>query len=387
MRVIDQFTFPKNTNAKFPFGSTILNETDINDGTPIVEEIYGDVLMNIYKILQMVGITPSGDQDNNLTQFQIVEAIQKLPNVINDVEHSLILSGTEWSVALNFEFLPNKFVFFARAAENFDPSTSYTITGNDDAFDSNYPVICPDGFSANDEVMVVLDTSTVRIYPLNTSSSVSGNFVPMALGTPLPYNNGKFLYYLENGNLLNESPSFYSIENTLKVFASDSSVIILQAFILKGKLLCFTTRSDNSYRFYQFDLLDFNSPELVDYDIPDGVDYVPYCYTDGTSIFITNDANTSADDFVLRKLNYDQTVPEMTDGSTITLENTFYKTTNAVMKPNDIITLVSGNLTAFSLADETKTDLGTYDKAIGNLFSFKNSFYFGIDEVASKWIL
>lgn len=387
MRIINQFSFPKWINAKFPFGSTILNETDTNDGTPVVEEVYGDILMNVYKILQLTGIIPTGDQDNNTTQFQVVEAIQKLPNVINDVEHSMILSGSVWSVQLRLEFLPNKFVFFARATENFVPGTSYTFVGNDPLVVTGYPISCPGGFNATDELMVVLDQSTVRIYPLTSLNSGTDKFIPIALGTPLPFNNSKFLYYLNNGKLCYELPRVYSVENTLKTFIGDSSVIILQAFVLKGKLLCFITNSDENYRFYQFDLLDFDNPELVNYEIEDAVDYVPYCYTDGTSVFITNDANTSADDFILRKLNYDESTPQMTDVSSITLQNTFYKTTNTVMKPNEIITLVSGNLNSFNLSDGTKTNLGSYDMAIGNLFFFKTNFYFGIDEVATTWTL
>ena len=49
MRAIKQLAIPQNTDlVKFPNG-TILNETDTEQGTPVIEEIYGDVLTNIYK--------------------------------------------------------------------------------------------------------------------------------------------------------------------------------------------------------------------------------------------------------------------------------------------------------------------------------------------------
>ena len=70
MRVIKNLTVPQNTDSKFPF-STIQNETDLVDGTPVVEEIYGDVLTNLYKLLQATGVTPTGTQDNDETQYQI----------------------------------------------------------------------------------------------------------------------------------------------------------------------------------------------------------------------------------------------------------------------------------------------------------------------------
>jgi len=49
----------KNTDTtKFP-DSTIKNEVDGDEGTPVVEEIYGDVLTNIYKLLRLSGVVKS----------------------------------------------------------------------------------------------------------------------------------------------------------------------------------------------------------------------------------------------------------------------------------------------------------------------------------------
>jgi len=55
MRTIKNLAVPQNSDPKFPF-STIQNETDVLDGTPVVEEIYGDVLTNLYKLLQVVAV-------------------------------------------------------------------------------------------------------------------------------------------------------------------------------------------------------------------------------------------------------------------------------------------------------------------------------------------
>ena len=76
MRTIKQLPIPQDTNlAKFPQG-TILNETDTAQGTPVVREIYGDILTNIYKILSLTGITPDGTEDSETTQYQIVNALK-----------------------------------------------------------------------------------------------------------------------------------------------------------------------------------------------------------------------------------------------------------------------------------------------------------------------
>jgi hypothetical protein len=388
MRTIKNLAIPQNADPRFPF-STILNETEVSDGTPVIEEVYGDILTNVYKILQVAGIVPTGTQDSDITQYQILEAIQKLPNVINDIEHSLLLTDTVWSVPLKLQPLPNKFVFFARASAAFNPAVDYTFIGNDSPTIS-YAISCPSGFSSGDELMVVIDQSAVRVYPLSASSSSVASpdsLISIALGSPLQYNNSQTVYTFENGNLYSNSPTVATIESTLKTFTSDLSLMVLQVFVVRGRLLCFCTNSSENYRFYQFELSDLTSPVLVGYEIPDGTNYMPYCYTDGTSIFISNNGNDTSDDFILRKLNYFPTVPEMSNNSTITLENTFVKTTNGVMKPNALITLINGYLTSFSLVDESKTLLGVYDKAIGNLFYFKTSYYFGSGDIASKWLL
>ena len=235
--------------------------------------------------------------------------------------------------------------------------------------------------------MVVVDQSEVRVYPLNSGSNSSDNLVSIALGAPLAYNNFKTMYYLENGKLYSDIPTVNNIEATLKSFAADATLIILQAFVLKGKLLCFTTNSTDNYKFYQFDFNDLSTPVLVTYTIPNVTDRLPYCYTDGTYVFITNDANSSANDYILKKLNYNEIAHSMSNNSTISLETSFYKTTNGVLKSNELITLVSGELVSFNLNDGTKTTLGSYDMAIGNLFFFKRNFYFGVNEVAAKWSL
>ena len=47
MRTLKQLGFIHDVNyTLFPQGA-ILNETDNNDGTPVVREVYGDILSNV----------------------------------------------------------------------------------------------------------------------------------------------------------------------------------------------------------------------------------------------------------------------------------------------------------------------------------------------------
>jgi len=126
MKTIKNIAVPQDSSAQFPF-STIKNETDTENGTPVIREIYGDVLTNLYKLLQVVGITPTNTEDSDITQYQILEALKKLPNSLNDIEQVLSLSGLVWNVPLDTDYLPNKYFFVARASDNYVSGTTYTF--------------------------------------------------------------------------------------------------------------------------------------------------------------------------------------------------------------------------------------------------------------------
>lgn len=384
MKVIEQLSVPKEVSSDFPLGA-IINETDTEDGTPVVREIYNDLLVNCYKILTLAGITPNGGEDSETNGYQLVEAIRKLPNLLNDVEQTLSLSSTVWSVNFKFSLLPNKYVFFAKASENYNDTVTYTIKGSET--NPVYNFTSPTGFSANDELLIVLDTTGVKAYSLN-SLTAEPTEIKTPFGTPIAYNNSSKVYYFENGYLLSDTPTSNTIESIIRTEQSDSSIIVLNAFILKGKLLlfCYSVANGN-YFFYQFDMSNLSSGTLVTYTIDDTDDFSPYCYTDGTYVYLTNDANTESDDFILRKLNYNETTAVITNNSTITLENSFVKTTNVVMKSNALISLVEGVLNSFNLGASTKTELGVYNANSGNIFVHNSEYYHGVDVVATKWNL
>lgn len=163
MKVLGNLSVDKDTNAKYPLGSNIQNETDTLNGTPVVREIYGDILMNLYRILELTNITPTDTEDNKDTQFQLVEALKKLPNSLNDIEQVLTLSGSVWSVPFDLSILPNKYFFIARASENFVDGTTYTFKGTG-AIELPFT---SSGFNGSDELLIIIDNSTVRAYSLN----------------------------------------------------------------------------------------------------------------------------------------------------------------------------------------------------------------------------
>jgi hypothetical protein len=75
MRTLNQLEIVQDTNEKYPFGSTVKNETETTEGTPIVSEYIADIIQNLYKLVSLAEITPTGTEDSDITQYQIVEAL------------------------------------------------------------------------------------------------------------------------------------------------------------------------------------------------------------------------------------------------------------------------------------------------------------------------
>lgn len=382
MRTIKNLAIPQNNDAKFPF-STIQNETDTLDGTPVVEEIYGDILTNLYKILQTSGVTPTGTQDNDNTQYQLVEAIRKLPNLLNDIEQVLTLTGTVWSIPLNIDFLPNKYVFVARATENYVAGLSYTFKGSTA---TNYGFTSA-GFKSGDEILVVIDSSNVRAYSLSQLSQ-SANEVFTVMGMPVAYNDTDKMWYQESGKLLSDVPSVNELESIIRVNVSNGTVLLNDMIVMNGHVLCFCLiPSTNNYFFRQFSLEDLTVSQSVTISdsFDNAADFSPYIYADSGFIYLTNERNsTSANDNV-SKFSYNESLSTLTFISTTDLANSFVKTTNAVIKSGLLYTMVSGVLNSFNLTTGAKITLGNYSGVAGQLFKFNGQVYFSSGEIAKKW--
>lgn len=382
MRTIKNLAIPQNSDPKFPF-STIQNETDTLDGTPVVEEVYGDVLTNIYKILQTAGVTPTGTQDSDVTQYQLLEAIRKLPNLLNDTEQILALTGSVWSVPFNLDFLPNKYFFVARATDNYVAGTTYTFKGSTT---TSYGLTST-GFSSGDEVLVIIDSSNVRVYSLSQTAQTSKE-VFTVMGAPVAYNDTDKVWYQESGKLLSDAPSVNQLESIIRVDMSNGTVLVNDMIVISGRVLCFCLiPSTNTYFFRQFSLSDLSVSTAVTTSIAFGnsSDFSPYVYADAGFIYVTNSMNTSADNSLVSKLSYNATAGTLTFVSTIDLDNSFVKTTNGVIKSGLLYTMVSGVLNTFNLNTGVIANIGDYSGVAGQLFKFNGEVYFTSGEVASKW--
>lgn len=385
MRTIKQLPVPQDSDAKFP-QSTILNESGAQEGTPVVREIYGDILTNMYKLLELTEQAPTGDEDSEDTQYQIIDALRLFANTMNDVEQVISLAGSVWSVPLNLSILPNKYVFVARASDAYNSGVVYTFKGTGAA-----PVISftsDTGFNASDLVMVVIDGAGVKA--INLTPSTSNQTVATAFGSPISYNAGAIMRYMSEGNILTDAPTSVDLQSQIRAATADPLATIYDTFVLEGFVLCFVfLPATVTYVFYQFDLLDLNTAVAVPVSgiaIPVGSDEQPYAYTDGEFIYLTNRAGTLADDFEITRLSYNPATPQITFVGNFALNAAFQKTSNVVVKEDEFLfTFINSVLSRYEIATGLVSVIGDFKTINGQIFGFNGGFYYSNGEIGTKW--
>lgn len=381
MKTIEQLSVPKQVDSNFPFGA-IINETDTTDGTPVIREIYNDLLVNNYKLLQEVGITPNNVEDSVTNGYQILEALKKLPNTLNDIERVLSLSTTVWSVPLNIDFLPNKYFFIGRASEDYVAGTSYTFKGTT----ATSYVFTSSGFKALDELLVIIDTSGVRAYSLN-SGGTSGTEAFAVLGTPIAFNDTNKMWYEDDGKIMSDVPSVNNLESIIRVDVSDGTILLQNIFVMNGFVLCFCLKpSTNNYFFRQFaigSLTASSAVSIVGTSFANSSDFSPYVYASSGVIYVTNAMNTTVNNYSVSKLNF--TSGTLTFVNTTSLNPAFVKTSNAVIKFGLLYTMILGFLKSYDFTSGVETTLGAYSGVAGQLIGFNGQVYFVSGEVAKKW--
>lgn len=378
MRTIKQLSAPQNVNDNLPFGG-ILNETSAVQGTPVVEEIYGDVLSNIYKILEQTGVVANGTQDNDDTQYQLIEALKKLPNSLNDIQQTLSLTSNQWFVPFNLERLPNKYFFIAKPNSDYISGIPYIFKGNGLV---EY-TFASDGFKANEPVLVIIDQSQVKAFSL---ISTKNETISAVGGFPISYNDTNKMYYFENGVMYDDTPMKYSLQSIIRVNLSDGTIIVKDVVVLGGFVLCLCYGT--SYFFRKFALTDLTTVLPVTINgasFSDTIDNDPYIFASSGFIYISNDMNATVNDFDLHKFAF--TGGNLTLVATETINSTFKKTTNYFIKNNDLFTIETSDLVKYDLNTNTKTNLGKQNTKIGQLLAFNSNPYFVVGEIGTKWLI
>lgn len=388
MRTINGLPIPQDTNTtKFPDGQ-ILNETSTVLGTPVIREIYGDVLTNIYAILRDAGITPNQMEDAEDTSYQLLQALKVFHNELNDLEQVLTVSGANINTTFDFDNLPNNYVFIGKVSDALAASTNYNLvsTGNKSIVVSNTSVIV-----ASSIVLVTIKDTTATVLNLSGIAAAATTTLTTAFGTPLSFNEASNMLYFSNGTVFDESPKSHLVENIIQVAQGSLDINVLDVIVHKGKLICFTLNTSTlTYQAFSFDLsnLDVLEGEITMPKVS-GVDNQPYMYSDGVNVYFTNSTNTindSTNDYSVGCFIFDATNLTFTSASFSDIDANFEKTTNVFVNTDgNLFTFISGNVYRYDLDGAARVFLDNFNTLNGFVFKFGGQNYYTNGEVAVSW--
>ena len=391
MRTIGNLPIPKTLNSKYPFSGAIRNETLTEQGTPVIKEIYNDPLMNLYQLLKMTGINPTETEDNDLTQYQIIQALEKFANKLNDLQQIMTIDATDINVNFNFDLLPEDYVFIGKLTENILASESYTLRG---LGTNSYSITSSVDILASNLVLVVINSSGSSITSLNQLNALNDSLINCSFSSPLSFNNSNKMYYFSAGRIITDEPKSYDLQNIIQVAESNLNLSLIDAVFHKNKMICFCfDTAALSYRLFCFDPNNMSTFES-EITIPSlsGVDNQPYIFCDEDFVYFTNsnsNLNISTDETEIGKFRF---IPESFELDPVTdfnLHPDFEKTTNIFVNKDDqyFYTFISGNLWRYERLTATKTFLGFFNTLDGQVFRFNNKTYYTNGSVAVKWNL
>ena len=374
MRVLRQLAVPQDTDlSKFPDGQ-IQNEDDSagKQGTPVVRELYGDPISNIYAIIRDAGITANGIEDNEQNGYQFLEALKQFSNATNDIEQIISVSGSDVAIQLDLSVLPDKFVLIGKLSDALISGVSYVVN-------NSVNLTVSKTINASSNVIVVLDSSGIRVIDLSGLDG-SETVVHTPLGVPLSYNDTDTVYYLAQGIIMTDTPASYNIQNTIRTSSGEATAVVMDAIILNGKLIVsyiFGALFDSA-RIATFDLSDLNS---IDNSNVRTIDIDQYMYCDGNFVYFTN--YLGGNDYTIEKNTFSGTAFNLV--SSFDIDSVFTKTSNVFVKNDNVYTFINGSLYAYPLSGGNGSLVSNLPSTNGVVFAQNNNIYYSNGNFASKW--
>jgi hypothetical protein len=381
MKTLKELGYPQDTNtSEFPDGQ-IRNKTETVTGTPVVREVYGDILTNIYKILRNAGIAPNELEDSETNGYQLLNALKIFANELNDLNQVVTVGATSLDVNFDFDSLPDNYVFIGKLTDNYVKNITYTFSGTGV---NTYSINASENIKLGSKVLIALNQSQIEVTSLESVKDYDALLTPF--NGLLGFNSTDKNHYLSDGFILTNVPESSNVQQTIRVNKGDNTIIVYDAIIHKDKLIVMAKPSSAfTYDFYVFDLNNFNVVlASMNYTQAGNTDFLPTLYADENFIYLSNNGNKNVNDLALAKIEFDETLNTLTDVSVISLESSFQKTSNYFIKNDAIFTLINGNLNEFTFAGSKDFRL-FINNVSGQVFTQFGQTYFTSGEIAFPW--
>ena len=380
MRSLKNLGLVHNQNySLYPQGA-IQNETDNVDGTPVVNEVYNDTLMNVYALLADRKVNLSNTEDNEVNGYQIIKALKLVFNEYSDSVQILSKPSANWFIDIDSKLLPEKAVLFVRSTDNM------TANIDESLFDraGEYLKISPrTNVKTGDDCVLIYDSSGGRIYSLNPVSvkeSDIDNFV--VYGNPIAQSNSlPLVWYFKDGILSNMQLEFYNIQETIRGQNGDLELEVKNVGQIGSRFLCLVYKPSNfTYSFVSFQNGNFNSPQPVSIigfsqDATGTDDNQVNIYFQNDEVYATNKAGNSIENNEITKFIFNPQTNTLIYQLNFTVDNDFEKNQNTVVSETRLIYLNSTGIISYDL-NGGKLIKNTYNQLIGQLFRVGANLYF-----------
>lgn len=379
----------------FPQGA-IINETDTNEGTPVVREVYNDVLMNMYALVKDSGINFSFLEDNEVNGYQILAALKRVYNEFVDQYKVLTKQGNgTWLLDLNFSLIPKKTVFFVRVTDEIESDVSTILQGQNFA---QYTLKTKTKLKTGDDCILVFDENDSRIFSLNqggSGKSINTSSIPL-LGNPIQdIANPEKIWYFYDGILSSLFPEFYDIKLLISAhFGVDmavKSVIQYNSYFivlsyddstLKYHLGYFIENQFNNYIEIGFNNGDMSSNPTSDLNLM-------MFKGKENQIFISNQNGNSNFDNIFSAFEFNQSTNTMVFIQDYNLDDSLVKNNNFAWSENilSLIVFEDAIIKQYSL-DGSVIEYNHYNQLVGQALNIDGKVYISNNNNAfllQKW--
>lgn len=386
MRTIKNLSVPKETDlSKFPY-STVINETETIDGTPVVREIYGDIITNLYALLVDRGIVPNEIEDNELNGYQILEAIKLNVNKLNDVRRTLeFVDGIKFSIDIDFSLLSSDYPIFVRSSENISKQVgtrrnSFMIQDNKGV---DKIAVFKDNIITGDELLLIIsdEITCVNLMPAELLIPTEINIQ----GVPLSYSSSIESDFLEDNTLIYNDGSSVDLKNII----NDVDLVIRDVVKIKSEYLIFGINdatlklSLHSYKRGDLDAANIVIPksELSD----DDISYRVQMYVHNNKIMFSHRCGAVVNPY--RLYLYDYNNESLTYNSEITLASDFLATSNYLMTEDSIFITSEDakDIKKYTFTGETENVYKLKQKLVNLYTKNINDKYIQVDESSVLW--
>ena len=389
MRTIKQLNVPKEQDlVKFP-NSTILNETDTNDGTPVVREIYGDILTNLYAFCVDRGIIPNEIEDNEVNGYQILDALRLNVNKLNDVHRVLEkVSENVYRIDIDFNIISDRYPIFVKSPENILLIESFRkIIYLEDSKGVRKIINFNKQVFSGDELLFIISDEVTAVNLIH--NDLYEDKVELNIqGVPLSYSTSNLNDYLDNNTLIYNDGSSIDLSQFL-----DPNIIIRDMVLLNDFYFIFCIDSSNDkLHLYKYKRGDNNVEEILIQGINDN-NQTPGLRTSSAQMYVfknniafSHKGGNVFNPYIISMFNYDGS-NLLKHVSDVTLDNSFNGSSSYFMENDSII-----------MADTLSQDLYKYNFSGGKESIYKikqnivnlytkntNDRYIQVDETAVKW--